>query len=400
MINLPPLQQKKLGKYNPFGLAFRPFFLLTGFWAIISILLWTLHLQGVHNITFYTDAFLWHRHEMLIGMGSALAAGFLLTAVRNWTNLPMPQGKLLAGMAFTWLAARLLWLSGDLISPWIILLVDAVFLPWFLYEISKPIIQRKQWQQWPFPSVIIGLWLGNISMHLGYITGLAEWIVFGEKLAIYALLGLILVMAGRITPFFTERGCDIRLTPTPDWLVNSRVVGYVIIALLDISHSLIPAWIGSFSLLFSLIALITAGLLWLQLYYWQTWRTFHNPLVWVLHLGYFGFGLGFLLLAISTIEAQWQSAAYHAWLALAMGGVGLGMMSRVSLGHSGHTLSVLPGIKAAFTLAILAGLTRSFAPLNDHLIWISALLWMSAFSLFWFRYLPIWLKTRPDGMPD
>lgn len=393
MINLPsPKPSGELGQYNPFGLGFRPFFLLASLWALVAIVLWAMLLSGGADFSLYVDAHTWHQHEMMLGFGSALAAGFLLTAVRNWTKLKTPTGYPLAGLAGLWLLGRLVWLWGANMPTWLVVVIDMAFLPWLLYAIGQPIWRRRQINQWPFVAVLIGLIVANASIHFGVIEHNIEAIRIGETLAIYALLGLLVTMAGRITPFFTERGCNIRLPVTPSFLVKSYVVVFFMVALLSLTQTLAP-----------LMAVLsfTAGLLFfVQLVYWQTWRTLRFPLVWILHLGYSGIAIGFMLNGLASIDPIWTSSAHHAWMVLAMGGIGFGMMARVSLGHSGRLLTVLPGIQFAFILMIAAGVARVSAPYWTQAIYVSAALWSLAFAIMLWRYVPIWLQTRIDGQAD
>jgi uncharacterized protein involved in response to NO len=394
MIDLPPLTGKsQLGKYNPFGLGFRPFFLLTALWGMIAILLWGIMLLSNNiSVPHYADALIWHKHEMLIGMGSALAAGFLLTAVRNWTKLSTPTGIHLALLAATWVAGRLVWtFGGDSLPAWLIMLIDFAFLPWLTYAIGRPIWQRKQWNQLVFPAVLLALMLANTLIDIA-LWQEVDLLVIASKLASYALLALLVVMGGRIIPFFTEKGCHLRFKPTPKILVKGYLGFFGLVALLDISDTFAP--------IMAVSAVIAAVLFWTQLYYWQSWRTGSNPLVWILHLGYAGIGLGFMLKAASVIWLELAPLATHAWMMITMGGIGLGMMARVSLGHSGRTLTTLPLMRSVFVLMIAAGITRLFVPLHPMALPLSFLLWCLALGLFFWRYLPVWLETRLDGRPD
>ena len=393
MINLPPLtHNKQLGKYNLFGLGFRPFFLLTTLWGIVAIILWGLMLFSSAPIAHYADALTWHKHEMIIGMGSALAAGFLLTAVRNWTKINTPIGMQLALLATLWIAGRLAWTFGnDILPSWIIMLVDFAFLPWLTFVIAKPIWQRKQWNQLVFPAILSILTLANTLIYLS-LWQYGDFLLIASKLAIYALLILLVVMGGRIIPFFTEKGCNLRLQPTPHFIVTGYLTAFLVVVLLDITNSLAPIML--------LASFIAGALFWIQLYYWQIWRTASNPLVWVLHIGYVGIGLGFMLKAASVIWIEFSVLAIHSWMMIALGGIGLGMMARVSLGHSGRILTTLPIMRSVFVLIIGAGIMRMFEPIYPMALPLSLLFWCVALGLFFWRYLPIWLQTRLDGRAD
>ena len=78
-----------------FALGFRPFYLLAGFYAALGVPLWAVQYAG----WLPGASPLWHAHEMIFGYAFAVIAGFLLTAVRNWTGLPTPAGGPLAAIA-------------------------------------------------------------------------------------------------------------------------------------------------------------------------------------------------------------------------------------------------------------------------------------------------------------
>jgi uncharacterized protein involved in response to NO len=68
------------------GKGFRPFFLLAALFAVLALPLWLLALAGRADPGGYLDATHWHAHEMVFGYAIAVVAGFLLTAVGNWTG--------------------------------------------------------------------------------------------------------------------------------------------------------------------------------------------------------------------------------------------------------------------------------------------------------------------------
>ena len=392
MIDLPPLRvARQIGKYNLFGLGFRPFFLLTSLWAVIGVSLWGLWLLGYAQFSPHGGMMVWHQHEMLVGLGSALAAGFLLTAVRNWTKLSTPTGWMLAALATTWLLGRLVWWLDDSIPAYVILLLDSLFLPWLLWAIARPIWRRKQWNQWPFIAVLCALIVANTLFHLATITG-AVSNALASQLATYALVSLLLVMGGRIIPFFSERGCALSLKKTPERLVQAYFALLLLVALLDMT--------GMFPSLFSVASLLMFGLLFAQLIYWQSWRTHTNPLVWILHLGYAGLAIGFLLKSLVLLRPDIAALSTHAWMIIGMGGIGFGMMARVSLGHSGRALVVLPGMQWAFLLVITAGVSRLLSTTWSVFLPLAVVLWIGAFLILLWHYLPVWLLRRVDGQPD
>ena len=81
------MNNKPVFDYPLFAMGFRAFFALAGLSALAFIALWNRMSNGSLHIDNYFPASLWHAHEMLLGYSTAVIAGFLLTAVRNWTGL-------------------------------------------------------------------------------------------------------------------------------------------------------------------------------------------------------------------------------------------------------------------------------------------------------------------------
>src|ERR1043166_6075804 len=89
------------------NLGFRPFFLLAAIFSAFSIALWAAQFSG-RLPGAYLQGSAWHAHEMLFGYTMAVISGFLLTAVRNWTNQPTASGLSLVALALLWISGRVL----------------------------------------------------------------------------------------------------------------------------------------------------------------------------------------------------------------------------------------------------------------------------------------------------
>ncbi len=88
------------------ALGFRPFFSVAGLAAVILLGIWLVAWSGQLSLPAYYGFIGWHSHEMLFGYTPAIIAGFLLTAVRNWTGITPPIGRPLAGLvALCWRVA-------------------------------------------------------------------------------------------------------------------------------------------------------------------------------------------------------------------------------------------------------------------------------------------------------
>ena len=386
--------QPRITGWAPFALGFRPFFLAAGLYAVLMMGLWLLVLRGSLSLGELAPA-IWHGHEMLFGFAVAVIAGFLLTAARNWTGLPTPAGLPLAALFSLWLAGRLSFLIPGLPAG-LVAAIDLAFLPTLALVLALPILKAKQLHNYPFPVMLLVLALANALVHadaLGWVSGTAST---GLHLAVYAIVAMMTVMGGRVIPSFTDNklGSRARRWKSIEWLVPVATLG-----------ALVAALFAPVSFVTAMLAAIAAGVHGTRLAGWYTRKVWSVPLLWILHLGYAWIVLGFVLLALSA--AGWGLAASSALHAFTAGGIGtltLGMMARVSLGHSGRMLEPAPLMTWAFVAINLAALIRVALPLVLPIAWsagiaVAGLLWMAAFGLFAALYMPILLRPRVDGKP-
>jgi len=377
-----------------FGLGFRVFFALAGLSALILIVLWNAIFKGTLTVDNYFANNVWHAHEMLLGYCVAVIAGFLLTAVKNWTGKPTLTGDKLAGLALLWLYGRILPFYAGLLPDALIAVVDFAFLPILAYQISKPIIQARHFRSLVFIGLLMLLTLGNGLIH-GETLGLCQNTAWtGIQLIIATIIILILIIAGRVFPFFTERGLSGTLIIRNPLLDALSIGSAVVVFALQIW-----AISGTFLALAAVFALIVNSA---RLSGWYVQRIWYVPLLWILYAGYGWIILGFLLTALSAYTWVSPSLALHAFT---LGGIGiltLGMMARVSLGHTGRALKVSNAMAQAFVLINLAAFFRVLLPIAlpnwySILIYGSTLSWLAAFSLFMFVYAPILTTPRIDG---
>lgn len=379
-----------------FALGFRAFFYLAGLSALVLIAMWRTVFNGTLGVDNYYPATVWHAHEMLLGYTAAVIAGFLLTAVKNWTGKPTISGDGLAGLCLLWLYGRIAPFYSGLLPDALIALIDFAFLPALAYQLYKPVLQAKHYKSLIFIAIIVLMAFGNALIH-AQILGVFEtsaWLGIQFVLAIIVLL--ILVIAGRVFPFFTDRGLSGTLALRSPLLdVLSIVFAAVVFALQMIGVP--PLWLAA-------AAVAAAVCNSLRVRNWYVQRVWYVPLLWILYTGYGWIILGLLLVAFSAYQLVLPSVALHAFT---MGGIGvltLGMMARVSLGHTGRALKASGFIALAFVLINLAVFFRILLPIafpNWYLnaIYISTGFWLSAFSLFVFVYAPILSQPRIDGKP-
>lgn len=364
---------------------FRPFFLAASLFAAVAIALWLPAYFGEITIPTAFAPRDWHVHEMLFGFAPAVVAGFLLTAVPNWTGrLPIKGAPLLVLLA-AWLVGRIaVFFSGAL--PWrLVLALDGLFLAALLAVILREIVAGENWRNLRV-ALLVGLMLcGNVGFHLeAHVTGA---VVYAERAGLSAVVLLIVLVGGRIIPSFTRnwlaRAKGGRL-PKPFGRFDAAAIFATALALA--AWTLFPTSQMTGALL-SIAGVLQAC----RLARWAGDRTVADRLIFVLHAAYAFIPTGLLLLSAASFQLCPQSAGIHA---LAAGGVGLmtlAVMSRVSLGHSGRKLVASRLVQASFACIWLSAALRvaaAFAPSANMLLHATAAFWIVGFAIF------IWSSWR------
>jgi uncharacterized protein involved in response to NO len=367
------------------ALGFRPFFLAAALQAALWIPFWLISLSG--TIALGLDAH-WHGHEMVFGFSLAVIAGFLLTAARNWTGQPSPSGLPLLALVMLWAAGRVAYLfSGSLPFP-LVAAVDLAFIPAVAFFVGRMIVNSKNWRNLGFV-ILLGI-LGAANL----------WFWLGDPyrantLGVFVVIMIIVLMGGRVIPFFTANGLgiDVRKKSALDW-VAVGMTGLAAVAIVAFPAESLTAVLAGAAGVANLV----------RMWGWGSLRTTAKPILWVLHLGYLFIPVGFMLYGLGLFVPTVGTAPLHALTAGSIGLLTLGMMARVSLGHTGRPLQVAPLVTAAF-IAVLAGATlrvfgAGFFPLYYlQLLVVSGVLWSAGFAIFFIWYAPILTTPRPDGRP-
>jgi uncharacterized protein involved in response to NO len=272
-------------------------------------------------------------------------------------------------------------------------LIDLSFLLVLGGIIAREIIAGKNWRNLPILALVVLLTTANAIFHFEAINGTA-FDGYGIRMGLGVIIFLISLSGGRVIPSFTRNWLARR---TPGRL-PSPMNRYDLLTL-GLSGVTIIAWIITPETIEVRILTTLAGLLHLiRLVRWAGERTFSEPLVTILHIGYLFVPIGFLMIGIGDMLPGWGRAAQipHAWSAGAVGVMTLAMMTRVSLGHSGRPLTATASITAIYAAVILAVLLRILAemlPTVVHLLHMSATAWIIGFAGFAIVYFPI--LTRP-----
>lgn len=386
-------EPRSSGAFTAMAAPFCWFFPLAALFSAASVLLWLAGLSGMRPLLLHPT--LWHGHEMLFGFAAAVIAGFVLTAVANWTGRPAVGRGALAGLVVLWLVGRVaVAAQGTLHWPWLLLAaVEGLFLPCLALVMSRVLIQSRNTRNLMFIPFLWGLALLNLGFHALLAAG--EIDAARQLLTLTGwLVGFLLVfMGGRVIPFFSGRRCGYtpRQWPWLNWTSTLAALAAGIALTFAPSSALAAALAG-------LAAIVTA----LRLAGWQSPRVWAEPMLWILHLGYAWLVVAYTLAAVVHADLlPWPpTAPLHALLTGALGCLALGMMTRVALGHSGRTITASLLMLIAFVLVVGAGLAR----LASYADWagggligltISASLWALAFTLYALEFITrLWRPER------
>ena len=391
---MPAALRRRLNYAGPalFSYGFRPFFLGAAAWSAACIALWIPQFTGDFFLGSAYAPIDWHTHEMLYGYVAAVIAGFLLTAIPNWTGRLPINGAPLMALTALWLAGRFAMLLSAQIGILLAAIIDIAFLATLAFVAAREIIAGRNWRNLRVLALVGILIAGNIVFHGEvYLWGSSA---FGTRIGIAGVIMLISLVGGRIVPSFTRNWLARRENgrlPIP----FSRFDG----ATLAASLVSLTLWVALPDSVVTGIALIIAAIMQVvRLGRWAGDRTITDRLVLVLHVAYMFVPIGFALAGASIFDPSVvpASVGIHAWTAGAIGLMTLAVMSRASLGHTGQHLRAGAGTQAVYLLAFCSALLRMIAGFDGSLLIMEAagIAWFAAFGGFVLLYGPL-LVGRP-----
>jgi uncharacterized protein involved in response to NO len=368
---------------------FRPFFLAAGLWAVLAMAIWPPLFTGAVALPTAFAAVDWHVHEMIFGYGAAVVAGFLLTAIPNWTGRLPVMGLSLAGLTALWALGRAaVLLSAEL--GWVAATVlDSAFLLVFAAVAGREVLASRNRRNAKIVLAVLVLAVANICFHAE--AAVAGRAAIATRLGIAVLVFLILLIGGRVVPSFTQ-----------NWLAQrgsaARPVAFgrpdaVVMVLSGLSLAL---WVARSDGVPTGLLLLVAGVanLW-RLSRWRGWATRSDRLVLVLHVGFGLAAIGFLAMGAHATDPGLVTAAigFHVWAVGAIGTMTLAMMTRATLGHSDRALKASRGTQAVYVAVLAALLARAamavWPVLAQPLLYVAALAWIAAFAGFMAIYSPM-----------
>lgn len=381
-----------------FSYGFRPFFLGGAIWACTAMVLWITALSGGIDLGGDYGARAWHAHEMLFGFASAVVAGFLLTAVPNWTGRLPVSGRPLMLLFLLWVAGRAALLAPDLLGLMPSILLEGAFLPTMLVICLREIAAGKKWGELRVVAGLAALTLANVCFH--YETISAGGPDYSVRLALAGLTMMIVVVGGRIVPSFTR-----------NWLSKAGKTRFPVpynkfdVAAILLTIPAFALWIvAPEGWLTAGAATLAAVLHAVRLWRWRGWTTGREPLVLVLHTAYAWVPVGLSAIAVAALEALDQTSAIHVLTVGTVAAMMLAVMTRATRGHTGRELTASVATSAGYAAIFLCALVRPLAVfLPDHITLVysaAAVLWIVSFALYLAEYGPMLVARRkPSARP-
>ncbi|MCT7664033.1 NnrS family protein [Shinella kummerowiae] len=375
-----------------FSYGFRPFFLGGALWAIAAMGLWIAAITGHITIAETYGAPNWHAHEMLFGFASAVLAGFLLTAVPNWTGRLPVSGWPLAGLFALWCAGRIALLASDTIGVAVAATIDALFLPVLLAICTREVVAGRKWKDLKVMAGLAALSLANALYHVAAIHGGHD--PMATRLAVAAYVVLVMIVGGRIIPSFTR-----------NWL---NKFGRTDFPVPYNSYDMVVILAGTGTLgLWAVLperpstaaaGAVAAALHCIRLHRWRGWTVARDRILVILHIAYVFIPLGLLAISLSAAGYLEERSVLHLLSVGAIACMMLAVMTRASLGHTGRALIASKITVASYAALILCALVRPLAEilpdLSPALYAASGLLWIVAFGLYCLEYAPILARKR------
>jgi uncharacterized protein involved in response to NO len=377
---------------------FRPFFLLAALFACAIVPLWILMVAGVLPPSVYLDAASWHAHEMVFGYSVAVIAGFLLTAVGNWTHRETLIGIPLLALSALWVLGRIALVSAGALPRGLPAVVDLAFLPTLIVALARPIVAARNLRNGVILAILGALFAANVIVHLD---ALGVTTIGTPRraclVAVDVVLIVTLIITGRVLPMFTRNATGVASIRSSPRLGALAIAGMALLTVLDV---LAPDSRGAATAAgaVGILALARAA-------HWGTLHCIRHPLLWILHAGYAWIPLGLFLRVLASFDAGVPgSLATHALTVGAIGSLTLGMMARVALGHTARVLVASRVTVWAFGAVTGATVVRAIVPLFAPGWYFAELvaaagLWTVAFILYLVTYMPVLSMPRVDGKP-
>ena len=355
---------------------FRPFCALGAAYGVVLMAAWVAGRTGLAALPYGAlPPPLWHGHEMLFGFAAAIICATMLTALPGWAGTPEIRGAPLAVLVALWVAGRAAFWAGGALPAWVVVAADCALYVALIAVVAPQLARLANRYYLLLLVVLVGMVAGNLL----FLTGGLE---SGFMLALYSVVLLFALMGGVFTPVFT--GNYLRTTGRGDQprfvvpLEYGAVGAIGLLAAVDLGGA--PRqWRAA-------VALLAFALHAVRLARWQGWKVWAAPLLWTMHVGYAWMVVAFLLLALGDFGSAVAARAWlHALTVGALGSMMLGLMTRMSLRHTGRPLEPPPAMIVGYLLLQAAALLRvcaAGAGAGEFWIVAAGIAWIAAFAIF------------------
>jgi uncharacterized protein involved in response to NO len=378
------------------AMGFRPLFLLAGLWAVLSMVLWLLVLNGSLDWDLFISPSWWHGHELLFGFVGAAAAGFMLTAAPIWSTLPPVTGTPLMRIVAAWIVGRLAIFASGYIPAEIVAVLDLSFWLLFLLSSTPTLWNTGNRVHRIFPLLLAMIMVGNLLMHLEAMGWTQDSAQRGMYLGIDGIIFFLIVVGGHIMPMFTREALQVEgekveflISPALEIAGVVTMLGVVVGNLIDYQHYIT-------GIMFILAAVVQIA----RFSNWHVLKTFADPMLWSLHGGFSWLILGLLLSGLARLTNWLEiSTALHALTIGAMGFFTLGIMSRIAMIHTGYPVQANRRLTVAFLTIFVAAVIRIMpeSASSGEVYLLAGCLWILSFVMFLLVFWPKLLKPRIDG---
>ena len=362
--------------------AFRPFYLLGALYAPLLVAAWLGAFLGIWDLPSGQLLKLQHGHEFIFGFSAAIITGIVLTALPSWAGTEEILGGRLVLLVALWLAGRIAFWVSPWLPPLLPAAIDCLLFPAVFVMLAPQLLRAANRLYLLLLPILFALFAANLVYHHGLLTANHAQAGLALRLAVYAVIVLYVLKGGVLAPIFTgnalrEKGRG-ELAPFNMTLEIAAVGALLLLAVLDLAAAPAP-WTGSAAMACTLLHGWRCAR-------WRGWRVADVPLVLVMHLGFAWLVLAFALKAAAELTGVVPEAAWlHAFTVGSLGLMMLGLMTRVSLRHTGRPLVVPPAMLVAWVLMLVAALLRLAATvhgLGNAVVALAAALWAAAFMLY------------------
>jgi uncharacterized protein involved in response to NO len=367
--------------------AFRPFYFLGALYAPLLLAAWLGAYLGLWNLPGgEVPLKLLHGHEFIFGFAAAIIAGIVLTALPSWAGTEEIRGGRLMLLVALWLLGRIAFWATPWLPPPLPALIDCLLFPAMFVMLAPQLLRAANRLYLLLLPILLALFAANAIYHHGIATANHVQAGTALRLAIYAIVVLYVLKGGVLAPIFTgnalrEKGRGT-LAPCNMKLEIAATGALLLLAAFDLGAAPV-AWTGA-------AALACTALHGWRCVRWKGWLVADVPLVLVMHLGFAWLVFAFALKTAAELTGIVPEAAWlHAFTVGSLGLMMLGLMTRVSLRHTGRPLVVPRPVLVAYALMFAAALLRLAATvhgLGNSVIALSAVLWAAAFALYFMAF--------------